>query len=308
LNPVRRPAQRGPVSFGVKTSPVGVGYDDIVAVWKEADALEAIDHAWLWDHFLPLNGPKDVDVYESWTLLAALAAQTKRLKLGVMVTNNRVRYPAVLGKMASTIDVISGGRLVVGIGVGGTGRAPNLQGPPGDEHAAYGIPLVPPAEAVARLAETITILRRMWTEDAFDFDGRYYTLTGTISAPKPLQRPGPPVLVGASGTKVLRVVAEHADIWNVPGPPHASVEHALARSQVLDEQCAHVGRDPSDVLRSVQVMASYDDAAGLRAMLHRLVEAGFGHVVVGLQRPYPSHAASWLATEVFGPVRSHLGI
>ena len=292
----------------MKTSPIGVHYDEIVAVWQEADGLEVIDHAWLWDHMLPLNGPKDVDVYESWTLLAALAAQTKRLKLGVMVTNNRFRHPAVLGKMAATLDVISGGRLVLGIGVGGTAPVPVVQSATGDEHAAYGIPVVSPAEGVVRLAETITVLRRMWTEDIFDFEGRYYTLRGAISAPKPLQRSGPPVLVGASGTRALRVVARLADIWNVPGPPHASVEHALERSRALDDQCAKVGRDPGEVIRSVQVMASYNEAAALRATVCRLVEAGFRHIVVGLERPYPPNAASWLAAEIIAPVRAEVGV
>ena len=109
-----------PVRFGMKTTPMHVGYDDILRVWEEADRLPDIEDAWLWDHLLPVAGPRNGQIHEGWTLLAALAARTQRLRLGLLVTSNRVRSPAVLGKIASTVDVISHGRLIMGIGVGGT--------------------------------------------------------------------------------------------------------------------------------------------------------------------------------------------
>src|SRR5262245_4445119 len=108
------------LSFGIKTTPARNTYADIVRVWREADGVSAIEHAWLWDHLLPLVGPASEPAYEGWTLLSALAAQTRRLHLGLLVTNNRLRPPAILAKIAATTDVISDGRLVLGIGVGGT--------------------------------------------------------------------------------------------------------------------------------------------------------------------------------------------
>ncbi|MFC7642601.1 LLM class flavin-dependent oxidoreductase [Streptosporangium lutulentum] len=214
---------QGGVTFGIKTTPMRVSYEEILRVWQEADALPQITDAWLWGHLMPIAGPRDGQILEGWTLLSALAAQTRRLRLGLLVTSNRIRQPAVLGKIATTVDVISRGRLVMGLGVGGTRQPPNAGGVAGEnpavaEYDAYGLTLVPPAEGIARLAETIAILKSMWTRDVFDFHGRHYTLKGNRNEPKPVQRPGPPLLVGGWGTRTLRLVAEQADIWNIPGP------------------------------------------------------------------------------------------
>ncbi|MFD5537125.1 LLM class flavin-dependent oxidoreductase [Streptomyces sp. NPDC127079] len=246
-----------------------------------------------------------------WTLLAALAAQTARLRLGLLVTSNRIRPPALLGKTASTVDVVSGGRLVLGlgVGVGGTHQPPGAGGIQGEnpavaEYAAYGLTLVPPAEGIARLAETVRILKLMWTRDVFDFEGEYYRLTGTRNEPKPVQRPGPPLLIGGWGTRLLRLVAEHADVWNVPGPPHHTVEFVAERSRVLDAHCADLGRDPAQIARSVQVLVSYDDPATTRATVTALIRAGMNHIVLSLPRPCPQGVARRLAEEVIAPVRA----
>lgn len=297
-----------PMTFGMKTSPVHTTYQDIQRAWLQADEVPEIEHAWLWDHMLPLSGPKDGNIFEGWSLLAALAAQTRRLQLGLLVSSNRIRQPAVLGKIATTVDVISGGRLVLGIGVGGTHQPPGTNGIPGDnpgiaEYAAYGLELVSPGEGIGRLAETLTIVRRMFTEDVFDFNGTYYTLTGTRNEPKPVQRPGPPVLVGGSGTRLLRLAAEHADIWNVPGPPHASLEFVTERNRVLDQHCADIGRDPASITRSVQLMFSAEDPAGVRATIQDLIGAGFRHIVLAVRPPAPDNVARWLANEIISPVR-----
>jgi alkanesulfonate monooxygenase SsuD/methylene tetrahydromethanopterin reductase-like flavin-dependent oxidoreductase (luciferase family) len=293
---------RGRLSFGIKTVPMHTTYDDILKVWREADTIPEIEHAWLWDHFLPLAGPPTGPIYEGWTVLAALAGQTERLRLGLMVTSNAVRPPAVLAKMAATTDVISGGRLVLGIGVGGTRQPAEIDNPAVREYAAYGLPLVSPAEGIARLAETCTILRGLWTQEVFDFEGRHHRLKGAICEPKPVQRPGPPILIGGAGDKTLRVVAEHAEIWNIPGPPHSSVEYVAQKNRVLDAHCAAIGRDPREITRSTQTIVSYDDPAQSRATILELIDVGVTHIVVNLRTPFPEGAARWAADEIIAPV------
>jgi alkanesulfonate monooxygenase SsuD/methylene tetrahydromethanopterin reductase-like flavin-dependent oxidoreductase (luciferase family) len=300
------PAPR--LSFGVKTTPMRATFDDIARVWQEADGLEEIEHAWLWDHFLPLFSPPTDPVLEGWTTLAALAARTERLGVGLLVTNNGARPPAVLGKMAATLDVISHGRVVLGIGVGGTRQPDSVDNPAVAEYAAYGLPLVAPGEGIARLGEALTLIRRMWAEDApFDFDGRWYPTRGTVCVPPPVQRPGPPVLIGGMGDRTLRVVAEHADIWNVPGPPHGTIDDIVRRSGVLDRHCAAIGRDPATIVRSTQLIVSYDDPAATRATLLDLIGAGVTHLVLSLAPPYPHHVAHWLVDDIILPLRSAVG-
>src|SRR5215467_11521580 len=141
---------------------MGLTYQEILSTWRQADQIPAISHAWLWDHMVPLRGEITGAALEAWTLLAALAAQTSRLRLGVIVTSNRLRNPALLAKMAATTDIIAGGRLDFGIGAGGsqvTGQNPAVR-----EFAAYGVPLVAPGQAVRDLGEACVIIRRMWTE------------------------------------------------------------------------------------------------------------------------------------------------
>jgi alkanesulfonate monooxygenase SsuD/methylene tetrahydromethanopterin reductase-like flavin-dependent oxidoreductase (luciferase family) len=304
------------ITFGIKTTPMHTTYEQIRRTWLQADEVPELADAWLWDHMLPLAGPPNGNLFEGWTLLAALAPQTARLRLGLLVTNNLIRQPAVLGKMATTVDVISGGRLVLGLGVGGTIRSAaarqtrqaqtgQTQSPGGNgpaEYAAYGLTAVPPAEGIGRLSESITIIRRMFTEDEFDFDGQYYSLSGTINEPKPVQRPGPPVLVGGAGTRLLRLVAEQADMWNIPGPPHASLEFLTERSRVLDRHCADIGRDPATITRSVQIVTGADDPAAVRATVTGLINAGFGHIVFGVRPPAPDNVPRWLADEIIAPV------
>ncbi|MFI1520034.1 LLM class flavin-dependent oxidoreductase [Kitasatospora cineracea] len=296
------------VTFGVKTTPMRVSYPEILRVWEEADELPELADAWLWDHLMPLVGPKDGDVLEGWTLLSALAARTRRLRLGLLVTANPLRHPALLGKMATTVDVLSGGRLVMGLGVGGTHQPAGAGGIAGEnpavaEYAGYGLSLVPPGEGIARLAETIEVLRGMWGGEAFDYAGRWTTLTGNHNRPGPVQRPGPPILIGGWGTRLLRLVAERADIWNVPGPPHHTVAAVAERARVLDAHCAAIGRDPATITRSVQCIVSYQDPAGDRAVLAELAAAGFDHLVLSLRAPYPPGAAEWLVEEIVRPLR-----
>ncbi|MFI5066923.1 MAG: LLM class flavin-dependent oxidoreductase [Streptosporangiales bacterium] len=293
-----------PLSFGIKTSQMGLGYADILRAWKEADTIEVFEHAWLWDHMVPLRGDVHAPALEAWTLLAALAAQTSRLRLGVIVTSNRLRPPAVLAKMAATVDVISGGRLIFGIGAGGS----QISGAPDDlmrivhrEFDGYGIPVVPAAEAGRALGEACTLIRRMWTDhDPFDFNGRYYRLRGTVCEPKPAQRPHPPIMIGGGGERItLRIVAEHADVWNCPARDAAEFAR---KSRVLDEHCATIGRDPAEITRSVQILVRPDDPAAARGVAREFIGAGVTHVVLAPVWPWPDAPAAWLADQVAGPV------
>lgn len=295
-------APHRPLRFGVKTTPMHLTYDDILRVWEEADGLPELDDAWLWDHLMPLAGPPGGAVLEGWTLLAAPAARTSRLRLGLLVTSNALRAPAHLGKIATTVDVISRGRLIMGLGVGGT-RQPDGPNPAVAEYAAYGLPLPSPGEGLARLTETITVLRRMWTEEVFDHDGRFTTLRGTRNGPGPVRPGGPPLLLGGWGDRTLRIAAEHADIWNVPGPPHNGTDWIAERARVLDTHCAAIGRDPAQITRSAQIIVDYADPAATRAHVHALAAAGIRHVVLALPRPYPDKAARRLVDEIVTPVR-----
>jgi alkanesulfonate monooxygenase SsuD/methylene tetrahydromethanopterin reductase-like flavin-dependent oxidoreductase (luciferase family) len=311
------------VTFGIKTSQANVTYDEILQRWREAEEVEVFEHAWLWDHMAPLRGSVSGAALEAWTLLAALAAQTSRLHLGVIVTSNRLRPPAVLAKMAATVDVISGGRLVFGIGAGGSA----VSDPAGREMVrrefdAYGIDIVPPRDAIGALAEACSIVKLMWTEEQpFDFEGRFYKLQGAVCEPKPVQRPRPPILIGAGGEQLaLRVVAEHADIWNCP--TRGSADEFRHKSAVLDEHCAAIGRSPSEIVRSVQVLVSAGDfAAGTaapgsplpnshgpaatRELLKELIDAGARHLV--LAPITAGTSVRWLAEEIVEPVLAALG-
>jgi alkanesulfonate monooxygenase SsuD/methylene tetrahydromethanopterin reductase-like flavin-dependent oxidoreductase (luciferase family) len=221
----------------------------------------------------------------------------------LVVTNNRIRLPAVLAKIAATVDVISDGRLDFGIGVGGL-PDPALVAP---EYDAYGIPIGSWSDALASFAEACTLIRRMWTEEVFDFDGNYYQLKGARCSPKPMQRPHPPILIGGSGKATLRIVAEHADIWNAIGPPVNTIEHLGERSAVLNEQCEEIGRDPRRIVRSVQLpLFSYDDPASARETLSQLASAGFSHFVLNPPAPYPDKVARWIADELIIPTLAHL--
>jgi alkanesulfonate monooxygenase SsuD/methylene tetrahydromethanopterin reductase-like flavin-dependent oxidoreductase (luciferase family) len=278
--------------FGIMTAPAQVGYPDVLRVWREADRIPEIEHAWLFDHLMPIGGDPAGPVLEGWTLLSALAAATHRLRLGLLVTSNRFRPPAVLAKMATTVDIVSGGRLDLGIGAGSRPGHPLAR----REYEAHGLPFHDAAHAVGSLAEACTIIRRLWTAaEPFDFPGTYHQLTGAFGSPKPVQRPHPPILIGGRSAAVLRVAAEHADLWNIPG---GDLDDAVSRSALLDRYCAEIGRDPAAVTRSIHLPVSYDRPGGTREAIRAAVDAGFGHVVLGLPAPYPTGVAEWVAGEL----------
>ncbi|MHB8660040.1 MAG: LLM class flavin-dependent oxidoreductase [Solirubrobacteraceae bacterium] len=287
-----RPFLNRGVSFGIATAPQQVSYHDVLRVWREADTIPEIEHAWLFDHLLPIGGDPNGPIFEGWTLLSALAAQTERLRLGLLVTSNRFRPPAMLAKIAATVDVVSDGRLDFGIGVGSRPNPPEAR----REYPAHGLPYLDFAEAVESLGEACTVIRRLWTEQQpFDFDGTYHHLAGAFCNPKPVQRPHPRFMIGGRTTATLRVVAEHADLWNIPG---GDLDDCVRRSALLDRICAEIGRDPASITRSIHLRASYDQPTKTRDSITQAIDSGFRHIVLGLPAPYPEHVAHWVADEL----------
>ena len=214
---------------------------------------------------MPIGGDPDGPAYEGWTLLSALAAQTERLRLGLLVTSNRFRPPAMLAKIAATVDIVSGGRLEFGIGAGPRTDIP-------------------------------------WARRPFDFHGSYLDLAGAYCNPKPAQRPRPPILIGGRSAATLRVVAEHADVWNFPG---GDIDDATRRGALLDRYCAGIGRDPASITRSLVLPVRYDQPGATRDAVSRASAAGFRHIVLSLPAPYPAGVAHWLAAEIIdSPPRS----
>ncbi|MET8852801.1 LLM class flavin-dependent oxidoreductase [Amycolatopsis sp. NPDC004625] len=281
------------MSFGILTAPQQVGYDEILRVWQEADKVPEIEHAWLFDHLMPIAGDPSGPILEGWTLLSALAAQTSRMRIGLLVTSNRFRPPAMLAKIATTVDIISGGRLDFGIGAGSRPSHPLAR----REYDGHGLPYVDQADAVAALAEACTVIRRLWTSSSpFDFPGSHVSLTGAFGNPQPVQKPHPPIMIGGRANATLRVVAEHANLWNIPGG--GDIEDLAARSRLLDRYCEEIGRNPAEIVRSIFLPVDYERPEATRGKIAEAAEAGFGHFVLGLSNPYPEGVAEWVADEV----------
>jgi alkanesulfonate monooxygenase SsuD/methylene tetrahydromethanopterin reductase-like flavin-dependent oxidoreductase (luciferase family) len=278
--------------FGIMTAPMHVDYLDILRVWREADGVPEIEHAWLFDHLIPIHSDPTGPIYEGWTLLSALAGQTERLRLGLMVTSNRFRPPAMLAKIAATVDVVSGGRLEFGIGVGSRPTIPTAR----REYEMHGMPYLETSDAVGTFAEACTVIKRLWTEDEpFDFDGEYIKLTGAFGNPKPVQRPHPPIVIGGTASPTLRVVAEHADVWNLPG---GTVEDIVQRGALLDRYCGEIGRDPASIARAIGVPVSYTDPGATRDVVGRAIDAGIQHIILSLPTPYPADVVHWITDEI----------
>ena len=203
------------------------------------------DGIWLGDHLMPPAGDLDLPVHESWTALAALAASVSRIRLGHMVSCNTFRHPALVAKMAATIDHVSGGRFVLGLGAGWQKN----------EHHAYGIPYFTRAERLHRLDEACSVVKSLFANTRTTFAGKYYALADAPLAPKPLH-PRLPLWIGTGGEKLgLRIVARHADAWNTGGLP----ERIARKTAVLDRHCAEIGRDPKTITRSAFAVIALAD-------------------------------------------------
>jgi F420-dependent oxidoreductase-like protein len=198
------------------------------------------DSFWVMDHFhqIPMAGKKEDPMLEGWTTISVLAGITSKIKLGTLITGVIYRHPSVLAKMGATLDVLSKGRLFMGIGA-----AWNQE-----ESLAYGIPFFPNKERLLRLEEAIQIIRKMWTEEpAATFNGKYYQINNAYCNPKPIQKPSPPIMVGGSGERqTLKIVAKYADACNLFG----SAETVKRKLSVLKEHCKSVGRDYDSILKT----------------------------------------------------------
>ena len=203
------------------------------------------DGMWLADHFMPNAADTSTPWPEAWTTLAALAPQVPGIRLGTLVTGNTYRHPAVLAKMAATVDHISGGRLVLGIGSGWQEN----------EHQQYGIEFGTVRQRLDRLEEACAMIKSLFNEPSANFEGRFYTLKEATLEPKPLQ-PNLPLMVGGGGEKVtLRITARYADEWNVWG----TVETMIHKMKILDRHCEDIGRDPKDIQRSAVALLFLSD-------------------------------------------------
>jgi F420-dependent oxidoreductase-like protein len=256
-----------------KTAPQDTNWDDMLEVWRAADDIELFESGWLFDHFYPIFSDPTGPCLEGWVTLTALAQATKRLRLGTLVTGIHYRHPAVLANMAATLDIVSGGRLEIGIGAGWNE----------EESGAYGISVGTPKERSDRFEEACEVIIGLLSDDTTSFRGTYYELTGARCNPKPVQRPHPPICIGGNGEKrTLRTAARFAQHWNFVG---GTVEEFAHKREVLHEHCANLGRDPEEILLSSHVRHEGEPAATAAAAA-ALAAAGAGLAIVYLRPPH----------------------
>lgn len=270
-------------------------WQDIQAVWRDADSGGFWNAAWLNDHLYPPRADRALPIFDAYALLAGCAAITSRLRFGVMVTANTFRHPAVLAKMAVTIDHMSDGRLELGIGAGWLES----------EHEAFGIPLPPLGERFDRLDETFAILDGLMTNETFSFNGGSQTITDAEFMPKPVQNPRIPFVVGGSGPKrTLPLAAKWADQWNYPdfGADDA-LDVFVQRGELLRSLCAEIGRDPGEIEVSAQIRYPGDISQAIdKITAYR--EAGATHLLVSFMPPTEARIPS----EVADALGNHFGV
>ncbi len=275
------------VEFGVYIPQVALGFEDLVGHAVRCEQL-GLTSMWLYDHLYSPGLPEHPSL-EGWTAATALLARTTTLRVGHLVLNNNFRHPVLLGRMISTLDVISGGRLDVGIGSGSY--------PP--EHAEGGFPWGPMAERTERLEEALEILTRMFAGEPAAFDGRHYRMAGVPNLPPPVQQPHPPIHIGGIGERfTLPLVARYADVWNIPTYGLADWRTKIP---VVEQHCERIGRDPATIRRSLEsVLVIAPDGARLaerRAKAEKRYGGagwGFGAAFVGT----PEEIVDQIGTQV----------
>jgi alkanesulfonate monooxygenase SsuD/methylene tetrahydromethanopterin reductase-like flavin-dependent oxidoreductase (luciferase family) len=266
-----------------------MSWPDLLTRAQETEAL-GFDAFFLVDHFY---GLKDLDdpTHEAYTMLAALAPFTQRVRLGVMVCGNTYRNPALLLKQAITVDHISNGRVELGVGAGWLER----------EHEAYSFDFPSARERVDRFAEALEIWDLLQQRERTNYDGRYYQLVDAPFEPKAIQQPRLPVLIGASLPRMLALTAKHADIWNARGTP----DEAKAGNDLLDEKCREIGRDPGEIMRSVSNgLNLWDSVEAFTSNIAAYREAGFTDFQIPWPRTPEAHAVMrQVSTEVIPAMR-----
>lgn len=250
---------RPPVGFGVQIACEGMGWPECLEIAQAAEEL-GYHSVWLPDHYAAtpdgLIPSTRTPLCDGWLALAAIAQATCRIRLGPLVASITFRNPGILAKLGATLDHISGGRCELGMGAGWFER----------EHTSLGIPFPPLPQRVAALEEAVRVVKALWTQPEVSFQGRYYQLDGAISEPKPLQRPHPPIAIGASGERIaLLNVARHADHWNT----YCTAALFQKKRDVLLDHCAAVGRDPQQILRSVMLPLYLEEDEAVKRKLER---------------------------------------
>ena len=273
--------------FGICTDQ-NMTWEKTVERWQMFEQL-GFESAWLCDHLVQPSRPQG-PYFEAWTLLAGLAARTEKIRIGVLVTSNTFRHPSVLARMAVTVDQISNGRLEVGLGAGWYEP----------EHTMFGIPFPETRELVARFREAVQVVDLLMREDSSSFAGEYYQLKSAQSRPRGVQTPRPPLVIGAFGPRMLKIVAKYADTWNAFGTPQEMRE----RNQMLDDYCHEIGRDPETLDRSIYYWVTKSDAdpwASHQAFYDGIgpyVEAGVNQFIFDQPRDDQLHMLEWVAAEV----------
>jgi F420-dependent oxidoreductase-like protein len=270
--------------FAIKTRPEHQTWAQMREIWLAADTIELFESAWNWDHFYPLTGDLTGPNYEGWSMLAAMAEATSRIRIGCQVSAMPYRHPALLANMAATIDIISAGRLELGVGAGWNQM----------ECDAYGIDLPPLRERFDRFDEGVEAIVRLLSQTTTTFDGRYVKLTDARCEPKPVQRPHPPIAIGGRGKKrTLRTTARWAQHWNAIT---RSPDEWRELRDVLAGHCADLGRDPAEITCSVNVgLGSADDIDSVAASVAEYSRAGADMAVIGLPSGAPPSVLDKLA-------------
>ena len=261
-----------PLRFGLKLSGQDTSIEALRSVWRMAEDA-GFDHLWDFDHLAAIGeGGPDRPIYEGWTLQAAMAEATKRIRIGCLVTGNTYRNPALLAKIAVTVDHLSAGRLEFGIGAAWAEIEHQMYGFDGLDHR------------VGRLSESLQIIRSLFIEERTNFDGRYYHFKDAIANPKPVQKPYPPLWIGASGATTLRLVARYGDVWNIAG---GDPDRVRELTPMFEEACATVGRDQSQIRRSIQFGWDGRDRGELLEVSGRYLELGVTEQVIYLRGSSP---------------------
>ena len=285
--------------FGLFLSQGGHDWGSLLERFLLAEEL-GYDHAWVPDHLLSTGGDLGKPCMEAWTLLAAIAARTSRIRLGVLVSSNTFRHPALLLKEAVTVDHISGGRLILGVGTGWYEP----------EHRMYGIPFPPPAERVGRLEEAVEMIDLLMRQERTTFHGRFYHLDDAPFEPKPVQQPRIPLLIAAHRPRMLRLAARYADQWDtfpeVTGTATEGVRTGIEEQiRQFDALCREAGRDSATVRRSTWTGGEplHSEEAFL-AYVNGLRALGFTDFTTALTGPEHMDTVRRIATQVIPALRA----